>query len=127
MKLLLDEMWSSEIAVQLRLHGHEVIAATEPEHEARYRGIPDDELFARAQEDGRTVVIDNVGDFEPIRLDDEQEARPHFGVAYALAPGFDRHRPGRVTGRMVRALETLLLASPGREPTSVAHFLRPEA
>jgi Domain of unknown function (DUF5615) len=28
-KLLLDEMWSPEIAAQLRLHGHDVVAVTE--------------------------------------------------------------------------------------------------
>jgi Domain of unknown function (DUF5615) len=127
MRLLLDEMWSSEIAVQLRLRGHDVIAATEPDHEARYRGIPDDELFARAQEDRRAVVTDNVGDFEPIRLAHEHEPGGHFGVVYALAPAFDRHRSGRVAGRMVTALERLLHENPGEAPTSAAHFLRAEA
>jgi predicted nuclease of predicted toxin-antitoxin system len=36
LKLLLDEMLPHRIADQLRQRGHDVIAATEAEHEARY-------------------------------------------------------------------------------------------
>lgn len=62
MRLLLDEMWSYEIAIQLRRRGHNVIAATEREHAGRYSNTPDPVVFERAQDDGRAVVTDNVAD-----------------------------------------------------------------
>lgn len=62
MRLLLDEMWTPTIALELRKRGLEVIAITEPAHSNRYAGICDDEVFARAQDDGRTVVTDNIAD-----------------------------------------------------------------
>jgi hypothetical protein len=48
MKLLLDEMWTPTIALELRRRDHNVIAANEPAHASRYAGIPDDAVFARA-------------------------------------------------------------------------------
>lgn len=50
------------IAEQLRRRGLDVVAGQEPEQFARYGGIDDAQLFARAQDDRRAVVADNVGD-----------------------------------------------------------------
>jgi predicted nuclease of predicted toxin-antitoxin system len=66
-RLLLDEMSSPKIAVQLRRRGRDVIAVTEPEHEARYGGV-DAVVRERAQEDARAVVTENVADFERARV-----------------------------------------------------------
>ena len=120
MKLLLNEMWSSAIAVQLRRRGFDVVAATELPR--RYRGIPDLEVFRRAQEDGRVIVTDNVRDFAIILADYEARREPHCGLVFALRPRFDRSRRG-VAGRMVRALEAFL-RSQAAEPLRGAHFLR---
>ena len=46
-RLLLDEMWSPTIALQLRKRDLDVIAITEPAHASRYAGISDDQVFAR--------------------------------------------------------------------------------
>jgi hypothetical protein len=105
LRLVLNEMWSAEIARQLRVRGFDVIAATEAPR--RYRGIPDDEFFRRAQEDGRTVVTDNVRDFMPIVANRASRGEPHCGVIFALRPTFDRARSG-VVGTMTTALDALL-------------------
>jgi Domain of unknown function (DUF5615) len=104
-KLVLNEMWSAEIARQLRGRGFDVVAAAEAPR--RYRGISDDEFFRRAQEDGRTVVTDNVRDFMPIVADRAGRGEPHCGVVFALRPTFDRARPG-VVGAMTTAFDAFL-------------------
>lgn len=119
MKLILNEMWSSEIARQLRQRGFDVVAATELPR--RYRGVPDHEFFLRAQEDGRAVVTDNVRDFSMIVAEWAGRSDPHSGVVFALRPSFDRARPG-IVGEMTRALESLLASD--LQPGAVV-FLRP--
>lgn len=124
MRLLLDEMWSREIAVQLRRRGHDVIAATEREHRGRYSSTPDPVVFGRAQDDGRAIVTDNVADYEAARLAYETAGEPHHGVIYALAPAFNRHRGDQVIGPTVRALDRFLRDHP-EDPLNTAHYLRP--
>jgi uncharacterized protein DUF5615 len=118
-KLLLNEMWTAEIARQLRRRGHDVIAATELP--ARYRGIPDHDVFARAREDGRVIVSDNVPDYATLVADAASRGAVHPGVVFAVRPAFDRAVPG-VVGRMIRALDRLLRVD---EPIRGSHFLRP--
>ena len=122
MKLVLNEMWSSEIARQLRGRGHDVVAATELPR--RYRGVPDHDFFERAQEDGRAVVTDNVRDFMTIVAESASRAEPHYGVVFALRPSFDRARAA-VIGDMTRALDTLLLENEGEGKSGSVLFLRP--
>lgn len=64
MRLLLDEMWTPTIALEMRKRGFDVIAASELSHAGRYAGISDDDVFARAQQDSRAVVTDNIADYE---------------------------------------------------------------
>lgn len=124
MRLVLDEMWTPTIASELRKRGFDVIAIGEAEQRSRYAGIPDHEVFARAQEQARTIVTDNVPDYEQARRDWEARGSSHHGVIYALNPPFNRHRGGAV-GQMVRALEHFLRSAPGQaEPFNRIHFLR---
>jgi hypothetical protein len=124
-RLLLDEMWTPTIAVELRRRDFDVIAISEAVHADRYAGISDDEVFARAQDDGRTVVTDNIADYEHARRDWENRGQAHHGLLYALHPPFNRHRGERVIGQMVNAL-THFLSSPDavQEPFNRAHYLR---
>lgn len=125
MKLLLNEMWTPTIASELRQRGFDVIAANEPEHASRYAGIADDTVFARAQDDCRTIVTDNVSDYERARRDWESRGKIHHGIIYALNPPFNRHRGSAVIGDMVHALEYLLLSPEAKaEPFNRAHYLR---
>lgn len=125
MRLILDEMWTPTIALQLRKRGLDVIAISEPEHASRYAGISDDEVFARAQDDGRGIVTDNIADYEQARRDWGSRGQTHHGLLYALDPPFNRHRGKRVIGQMVNALAHFL-ASPDarRSPFNRAHYLR---
>jgi hypothetical protein len=124
-RLLLDEMWTPTIALELRKRELDVIAITEPAHASRYAGIGDDEVFGRAQEDGRAVVTDNIADYEQARSDWENRGQAHHGLIYALDPPFNRHRGGHVIGQMVSALAHFLRTpEAAREPFSRAHYLR---
>jgi predicted nuclease of predicted toxin-antitoxin system len=121
-KLLLDEMFSPAIAVQLRARGLDVVAISEPTQSSRYGGVPDDRVLAHAQEDDRAIVTDNVGDYEHARLEWETRGEPHQGVIYAP---FNRHRGEAVIGQMVKALAAFLAAPEAtREPLNRAHYLR---
>jgi hypothetical protein len=124
-RLLLDEMWTPTIALELRKRDFDVIAITEPAHASRYAGISDDKVFARAQEDGRAIVTDNIADFEQARRDHESQGQVHHGLLYALNPPFNRHRGEGVIGQLVNALAHFL-ASPDAapEPFNRAHYLR---
>lgn len=121
MKLLLNEMWSAEIARQLRRRGHDVVAATELP--ARYRAIPDHDVFARAREDGRTIVTDNVSDFATLVADAASRGETHPGVVFAVSPTFDRAHP-RIVSRMVRALAAFVGSEQAAGLAGGAAFLR---
>lgn len=125
MRLLLDEMWTPTIALELRKRGFDVIAISEPAHASRYAGISDDEVFARAQDDGHAIVTDNIADYEQLRRDRENRSQAHYGMLYALNPPFNRHRGERVIGQMVSALAHFL-SSPdaAQQPFNRAHYLR---
>jgi ABC-type nitrate/sulfonate/bicarbonate transport system substrate-binding protein len=118
-KLLLNEMWSAEIARQLRRRGHDVVAATELP--ARYRGQPDHVVFARARDDNRLVVTDKVPDFAVLVAEAASRDEPHPGVVFVVRPAFDRAGPG-VVSAMTRALDAVICAG---EPVRGARFLTP--
>jgi len=124
-RLLLDEMWSPAIAIELRKRGFDVIAINEPGHAERYAGATDDRVFARTQEAGRAIVTDNIPDYERARRDWESRGAAHSGVIYALDPPFNRHRGNAVIGQMVKALEQFLSAPEAADdPSSRVHYLR---
>lgn len=120
-RFLLNEMWSAEIARQLRRRGVDVAAATELPR--RYRGIPDDEVFRRARVDGRVIVTDNVGDFARLVAAAADRGEAHPGVVFAVRPVFDRARPGAI-GAMVRSLAALAYSSDADRLPGSAIFLR---
>jgi predicted nuclease of predicted toxin-antitoxin system len=124
-RLLLDEMWSPTIALELRKRDFDVIAITEPAHASRYAGISDDEVFAHAQEDGRVVVTDNIADYDEVCTSWESQGQVHHGLIYALNPPFNRHWGEGVIGQMVNALAHFLASSDAaKEPFNRAHYLR---
>lgn len=106
MKLLLDEMGSPEIAVQLRRRGHDVVAVAErPE----LRGQPDATVFAAAQTEERAVVTENVLDYRPLGAVELEHGRSHGGLIFTINRRFPRH-DARTAGRLVTALEAFLAA-----------------
>jgi len=118
-------MWSPAIATQLRERDHDVVAIAEPECAGRYAGAPDDEVFAKAQDDRRAIVTDNIPDYERARVDWTSRGQAHYGVIHALNPPFNRNRGEAVIGQMVRALDHLLAsAEASHEPLNRVHYLR---
>ena len=125
MRLLLDELWAPTIAAELRKRRFDVIAINEQAQTSRYAGTTDDHVFARAQEDGRTIVTDNIADYAKARRDWESRGAVHYGVIYALNPPFNRHRGDAVIGQIVKALEHFLSSSEAaHEPSNRVHYLR---
>ncbi|MBA2462189.1 MAG: DUF5615 family PIN-like protein [Actinobacteria bacterium] len=60
--MLLDEMYSDAIAVQLRARGHDVVAVTErPE----LRNLGDEELLRLMADEERVIVTENAAHFVP--------------------------------------------------------------
>jgi hypothetical protein len=109
--LLLDEMFSPEIASELSKRGHDVVAvAFDPE----LHGLPDDQLLEWATEQDHCLVTENVKDFEVLRRASVAEGRDHAGLLYSGPRRFPRDR--RFVGGLVVALDKAIAAGqvPGR-------------
>ena len=117
MKLLLDEMFDPDIAVELRRRGYDVVAVAE---RPDLRGQPDPVVFAAAWAEARCVVTENVGDYRPLAAEASRAGRPCPGLIFTSNRQFPRHDP-RTLGRMVTALAGLLPQD--RELTSLEHWL----
>src|SRR5260370_18830269 len=61
--LLLDEMFSDNIAQQLRAKGHDVTSVVA---DPALVGLPDDQVLAYATTQGRALVTANIKDFVPL-------------------------------------------------------------
>ena len=106
MKLLLDEHFSPEIARQLRERGHDVIAVGE---RADLRGRPDRVHFASLPAEQRTIVTRDLADFRPLLAEELRGGGETCGLV-CVPRRFLLNRDG--VGRLVRALDALLLANP---------------
>jgi Domain of unknown function (DUF5615) len=107
--LLLDEHFSPEIARQLRVRGHDVIAVKErPE----LIGRPDRVHFASMPEQRRAIVTQDLGDFRPLLAQAMRAGTKTYGLVCV---------PARVSlsrkaiGQVASALERLLQGHPGDE------------
>jgi predicted nuclease of predicted toxin-antitoxin system len=110
LKLLIDEMWSAAVAVQLRKRGHDVQAIDERRD---LRSKSDQIVFEVAQLEHRTLVTENVPDFRRISTRFAAAGGTHYGMVYTRVP---RHKP-RAIGRLVTALDELLNRDPPMENT----------
>jgi hypothetical protein len=117
LKLLLDEMWSPDIAQQLRRRGHDVVAVVEV---PTFRGLHDLPLLIAARDEQRVVVTDNVGDFRRFASEEIEEGRSHAGLILTSNRRLSRH-DRRTIGRMVLALAALL--SSDADLTNMEHWL----
>lgn len=117
MKILLDEMWSSAIAIQLRAREHDVVAVSERED---LRAKPDEIVFQAAQSEGRAIVTDNAVDFRPLAAAVIHHGQFHQGLILTSNRRSPR-RDSRTTGRLVVALEALIRANPSLQ--NLEHWL----
>jgi predicted nuclease of predicted toxin-antitoxin system len=107
MRLLLDEMLAARIAAQLRERRREVVAVSErPE----LRGLPDDELFERAQEEKLAIVTYNREDFLALDRRYRAAGREHSGIVILHPRRFPQSV--RSLNALVESLEALIVAGP---------------
>jgi hypothetical protein len=79
LRTLLDELYSKQIAEELRARGHDVVAVTErPDLE----GLDDVELFSLMLPKRRAIVTENWGDFQRLIKDAAAAGTSHYGVLF---------------------------------------------
>ena len=101
--LLLDEMFSDNIARLLRTKGYDVISVVA---DPALAGLPDDQVLAYAMAEGRTLVTANIKDFVPLDARYRAAGQSHAGLILVSTKTFPQNRgfPSAVT----TALATLL-------------------
>lgn len=116
--LLLDEMLSSKVAVQLRQRGHDAFAVTE---RADLVGISDEQILALSADEGRIVVTLNISDFAGLHTEWQAEGRSHAGLVYVSTATFPQDRA--FLGSLIESLHQASAAGdlPGSDET---RFLR---
>jgi predicted nuclease of predicted toxin-antitoxin system len=75
-KLLLDEHYANEIAVELRAAGHDAVTVSEQ----GLKGTDDEALLAVAASDRRTLLTNNARDFVPLISRWAASGDDHFGL-----------------------------------------------
>lgn len=113
MKLLLDEMYSPEVAVRLRNRGHDAVSIRE-RHDLL--GKSDAELFDAMAAEDRTIVTNNAVDFVPVFRRALAEGAKHPGLFLTSDRSTPRNKAG--IGRFVNVLEDLVAERPAGAPTS---------
>ena len=101
--LLLDEMFSDDIAQQLRAKGYDVISVVA---DPALIGLPDDQALAYATTEGRALVTANIKDFVPLDGRYRAAGQSHAGLILVSTKTFPQNRgfPPAIT----TALATLL-------------------
>jgi hypothetical protein len=109
-KLLLDEMVSAVVAVQLRARDRDVEAISE---RRELRGLADENVFVYAQAAVRSLVTYNRDDFLVLDRRFRREGRSHHGIVI-LSPR--RFPQGTASiGPLVTSLHRLIAAGPPYE------------
>jgi hypothetical protein len=124
LRLLLDEMYSPEIARQLQAKGYDVqsIQAERPDLEA----LDDEKIVEEMSSEARGVVTNNVRDFMPIHTAWIAAGRTHYGLVFSSDRSMPRSRNS--IGLWVRALEAFLAAHPDEDALrNSIHFLEPRS
>jgi predicted nuclease of predicted toxin-antitoxin system len=102
-RLLLDEMLHPSIAAQLVERGHDCRSVVA---DAALRQRADADLMALAVAEDRTLVTDNVVDFERLRRDRVAESAPVPPLVHTSDSSFPRNR--RYVSQLVEALDAAL-------------------
>ncbi len=103
--LVLDEMFSPEIASESAKRGHDVVAvAADP----ALVGLPDEQVLEWATGQGRCLVTENIKDLEILRRAAAARGRAHAGLVYSSPQRFPRDQ--RFVGALVAALDQMITA-----------------
>jgi hypothetical protein len=101
--LLLDKMFSDNIARQLRSDGYDVIAVVA---DPALVGLPDDQVLAYATAEGRALVTANIKDFAPLDTRYRAAGQSHAGLILVSTETFPQNRS--FPSAVATALATLL-------------------
>lgn len=101
--LLLDEMFTDDIAQQLRTKGYDVISVVA---DPALVGLPDDRILAYATAEGRALVTANIKDFVPLDARYRAADQPHAGLILVSTKTFPQNRgfPSAVTTALAALL-----------------------
>ena len=114
MKLLLDEMYPSLIAEELRARGHGAVSV----HEAPGSGRADEDVLEHARSEGRAVVTENVRDYRPLAEALLAIGESHTGLVFTT----DKRWPRTDRGALITALDNLA-ASKRDQPVDMEIWL----
>jgi len=101
--LLPDEMFTDDIAQQLRTKGYDVISVVA---DPALVGLPDDQILAYATAEGRTLVTANIKDFVPLDARYRAAGQSHAGLILVSTKTFPQNRgfPSAVTTALAALL-----------------------
>lgn len=103
MKLLIDEMYSPEIAVQLRGLGHDVVTAHE---RSDLSSALDADIFQSMQLEQRVILTNNHRDFAPLANAALQARETLHGIVFTADRSLPRDK--RTISIMVELLDAFL-------------------
>lgn len=111
--LLLDEMFTDDIAQQLRTKGCDVISVVA---DPALVGLPDDQIFAYATTEGRALVTANIKDFIPLDTRYRAADQSHAGLILVSTKTFPQNRgfPSAVTTALAVLLSGTTKIQPGQ-------------
>ena len=89
MRLLLDEMYSPQIAEQLRALGHDAVSAHE---RSEFRSAPDPDLFRFMQLEQRVIVTNNHRHFAPLANAALQAGESFHGIVFTADRSLPRNK-----------------------------------
>jgi hypothetical protein len=106
-KLLLDELYSKQIAEQLRTSGHDVISVKE---RVDLEGLLDEQLFRLMPGEQRAILTENWADYDRLIRQSDAEGRTHYGVVFSSRRQLPRR--SETIGLYVRVLDDFLARHP---------------
>jgi hypothetical protein len=111
--LLLDEMFSDDIAKQLRAKGYDVISVVA---DSVLTGLPDDQVLAHAATEGRALVTANIKDFVPLDGRYRAAGQSHAGLILVSTKTFPQNRgfPSAITASLTTLLSDTTKIQPGQ-------------
>ena len=119
MKLLLDELYSKQIAQRLRERGHDVVSVKE---RRELEGLSDGDLFALMPAEQRAIVTENWADYDRQMRRAIDEGTTHYGIVFTSRRQLPRSR--ETIGLYVRVLDDFLRRHPAVDaPMNTSHWL----
>jgi hypothetical protein len=106
-KLVLDELYSKQIAEELRTRSHDVISVKERND---LEGLPDEQLFRLMPAEERAIVTENWADYSQLIQRAEGDGVIHYGVVFSSRQQLPRSR--ETIGLYVRVLDDFLTRHP---------------